>query len=78
MKTTRQKAKSRDREQKKRHDRRLAKPRPVHSCGGGYERIENVPYPLPFGRPQYRCTKCSDTWTKGIAGEPNETGDVRS
>ena len=41
----------------------------VHvGCGGGYERINNVPFPLPDGRPQFRCSKCGQTWTEGVDG----------
>lgn len=42
--------------------------RPIHVCGGGYERIENAPFPLPDGRPQFKCTKCGQTWTDGRRG----------
>ena len=41
---------------------------PLHSCGGGYSQIENAPYPLPNGRPQFQCTKCKMTWTEGNNG----------
>ncbi len=42
--------------------------RPVCTCGGGYVRIENAQFPLPDGRPQFRCTKCGETWTEGHSG----------
>lgn len=37
---------------------------PVHVCGGGFERIDDA----DDGRPQFRCTKCRQTWTEGRDG----------
>lgn len=36
------------------------------ACGGG------IVYagPAPDGRPQYRCSKCGETWTCGTDGGP--------
>ena len=43
-------------------------PRVHRACGGGVEYMGMVGEVKPY--PQFRCTKCGDTWTCGENGGP--------